>query len=87
MVAARDLKKADFKVVGKGKSDPYCKIYSEWSPPARAVVGAVRDWVYVRSRPFGDSADGESTCYVMRRVGDNFARFARHEISVSERCG
>ena len=29
IVAARELKKADFKVMGKGKSDPYCKIYSE----------------------------------------------------------
>ena len=30
IVAARELKKADFKVMGKGKSDPYCKIYSEF---------------------------------------------------------
>ena len=27
VVEASELKKADFKIVGKGKSDPYCKIY------------------------------------------------------------
>ena len=29
IVGARELKRADFKVVGKGKSDPYVKIYGK----------------------------------------------------------
>ena len=29
VVAGRELKAADIKIIGKGKSDPYCCVYGE----------------------------------------------------------
>ena len=29
IIAGRELKKADIGLIGKGKSDPYCKIYGK----------------------------------------------------------